>query len=167
MNGGPAGEGLGLCEVLRIASASLFEPGRVGASLGDGTAGVKAAPQLEETSRGGSWMGLPGSGRGMPQPFPVPAFGSDHVPPRTRSPPNFIPLLPLAPALLRCQDPTPSPVSDLLAHKDAITHITAMRLVNGVDRYATCGRWGGAMGFHAILAATTGAVGLMESSGDH
>ncbi|EFJ43836.1 hypothetical protein VOLCADRAFT_96020 [Volvox carteri f. nagariensis] len=40
------------------------------------------------------------------------------------------------------QDPVPSPVSDLLAHKDAITHITAMKLANGVDRYATCGRDG-------------------------
>ncbi|GLI65559.1 hypothetical protein VaNZ11_009122 [Volvox africanus] len=40
------------------------------------------------------------------------------------------------------QDPMPSLVSDLLAHKDAITHITGMRLANGVDRYATCGRDG-------------------------
>ncbi|KXZ56621.1 hypothetical protein GPECTOR_1g56 [Gonium pectorale] len=40
------------------------------------------------------------------------------------------------------QQAEPSPVSDLLAHKDAMTHITAMRLANGVDRYATCGRDG-------------------------
>ncbi|GFR47120.1 hypothetical protein Agub_g8807 [Astrephomene gubernaculifera] len=40
------------------------------------------------------------------------------------------------------QEAEPSPVPDMLAHKDAMTHITAMRLANGVDRYATCGRDG-------------------------
>ncbi|KAG2490207.1 hypothetical protein HYH03_011334 [Edaphochlamys debaryana] len=40
------------------------------------------------------------------------------------------------------QQAEPSPVPDLLAHKDAMTHIASMRLANGVDRYATCGRDG-------------------------
>ncbi|KAG2450287.1 hypothetical protein HYH02_004795 [Chlamydomonas schloesseri] len=40
------------------------------------------------------------------------------------------------------QQPDMSMLSEHTGHRDAMTHITSMRLANGVDRYATCGRDG-------------------------
>ncbi|PNW80352.1 hypothetical protein CHLRE_07g313850v5 [Chlamydomonas reinhardtii] len=40
------------------------------------------------------------------------------------------------------QQPDMSTMSDHAGHRDAMTHIASMRLANGVDRYATCGRDG-------------------------